>query len=121
MDDRDMDLVMKSRFSPVAPAGMAARIMNAAREIEQEKPRLSKEYVFALIEAAYGEVSTLIEDALYIPRPAYALASVIAFGFVLGIYGADISAGAALSTQDLSSYMMIEDRFVATEFLSEVH
>ena len=121
MDEFDLDKVMASRFVPAAPSGMAARIANAALEVEQEVPGKRRAKGRAVKGGGFiAELGGLFEDIFYVPRPAYALAVLVVFGFVLGVYGADVSAVAALTTQDLSSYMVIDDRFVATEFLSEV-
>ena len=102
-----LDALLKSRFMPPAPQGMADRII--ARASERRKSRSS-----GFLQELWAEVKALID----VPgEPAYALAVLFVLGLVLGLLmdGSILSAG--MDTRDLAGLLEVNDRFVASEWV----
>lgn len=112
----DLDILLMRRKNPVMPQGLSERIIAAAVRYESE---IYKNYEVSS-GGFFNAVTHAFSQMLYVPRPAYVLATVLVMGVSLGVYGDALSMGLmpGITTDELSSFMRIEDRFVASEFLS---
>lgn len=107
----DLDQFLKTRKKPEVPKDLNARIIAAAARV----PRAGAVHAQFDFNSILEELRTFFA----LPRPAYALAAL-----ALLIVGAMIGASADLSgvlpgltTGDLASFMLIEDGFVAGEWV----
>ena len=116
---RELDVLLMCRKEPCMPEGMCERIIAAAVRCEETRR-------FAVIEpraqSLWESVLRDFTEMLYIPRPAYVFATLLVMGVSMGTYSDYLSASAGflpgVTTDELSGFMSIEDRFVATEFLN---
>lgn len=107
-----LDAVLKTRFTPNPPEGLASRII--ARASLEPQSAGSQSMPVAFLQELWAEVKALID----IPgEPAYALAVLFLIGVVLGLVldGSILSAG--LDTRDLAGLLEVNDRFVASEWV----
>lgn len=105
-----LDKILKARKTPDAPAHLSAQIIAAAARTPQ-----------TVADTAVGAAGLKgwiadLQSMLFIPKPAYALAVALLIGFSLGLSGEMFSLLPGVTTDELSSFMLIEDRFVASEF-----
>jgi hypothetical protein len=115
----DLESVLMRRRQPQIPEGLSERIIAAMVRFEEDKksqaPRASVQRIWSALIRDFSEM-------LYIPRPAYVFATLLVMGISVGTYSDYIGSSflPGVTTDELSSFMKIEDRFVASEFLSEV-
>ena len=114
--NRDLDALLMMRKTPAVPAGLSERIIAAAIRADEER-RTSG--VKAGWRVFWAGIAAELDDMIAIPRPAYALAMLLVVGLSMGTYSdyIDTSLLPGLTTDDISTFMTIEDRFVANEFL----
>lgn len=117
MQYRELDLFLMRRKRPAVPEGLSERIIAAAMRYEAEQ---HNKVVGAKTDTLWHGLMRAFGEMLYVPRPAYVIATVLVMGISLGVYGDALSAGfmPGITTDELSSFMRIEDRFVASEFLN---
>jgi len=99
------------RKAPDVPSHLSAQIIAAAARMEQG--------VKSEVKSEGSYLAVLLSDIramLVVPRPAYAMAFVLVIGLSLGAMGSVESIAPGGATGELSSFMLIEDRFVASEF-----
>jgi hypothetical protein len=113
----ELDALLMKRKAPEVPYGLSERIIAAAMRADEQKrlkPEGRPRFVLFVT-----EVLKELEEMLAIPRPAYVLAMLLVVGLTIGTYGEyiDTTFLPGLTTNDISSFMSIDDRFVATDFL----
>lgn len=120
--ERDLDTILQSRYEPHKPLGMEERIMMAARSMPQESGVRSRGARVSQRGGALGvfdSIRAVLNDLVAVPHPVAVMAVALVIGFSLGLYGEDFSTLPSMTTQDISSFMLIEDHFVASEFLND--
>lgn len=124
----ELDKILKTRREVQPPEGLNTRILAAARHVPQERGLRGGVADFArgvargAAQAAVGGVQALwveIQTRFPMPQPALALAAVVvlAIGIMLGMQAEDSNMLNGLSVGDLATFMVIDDRFVAAEWV----
>lgn len=121
MSFKDLDYILETRKTPDVPEFLSARIIAAARRGEYAGVRGG----FSLGGFAGGLIDRVVEVLnggrmpSFTPQAAWAMAAVVVFagGAVLG-GGAELSdLVLGYTPGDVASFMMIEDRFVVSEWV----
>lgn len=107
----ELDKVLKTRCTPEIPGGLSARIVDAARSVEQHSPAKLPVFVKDLVED--------IQSIFTLPEPAYVVAGFVVFaiGVSLGMNVDDTALLSGLSVGDLAAFMEINDSFVVGEWV----
>ncbi len=113
MDHDDLDNALHARFVPPSPRGLSAWIIAEAQDMPQEQGGLG----WCLSRTRWiCDVWQDARGALCLPQPAFVLTIFLFLGVSMGIYGEFFDVVPGLTTDDLSGFMLIEDRFLAAEF-----
>jgi hypothetical protein len=114
--NRDLDILLLKRQAPKVPEGLSERIIAAAIRADEERRTAG---VKAGWRVFWAGLLAELDDMIAIPRPAYVMAMMLVIGLSMGTYSdyIDNSFLPSLTTDDISTFMTIEDRFVANEFL----
>ena len=75
-EDKNLEALLQSRNTPIAPENLSQRIINAAQHIPQQKALLTN----------IKQWLNSFEDILIIPRPAMALPVCLILGIGIGIF-----------------------------------
>ena len=107
----DLDKVLKTRCTPDMPGGLSARIVDAARSVDQHSPAKFPVFVQDFFED--------IRSSFALPQPAYVVAGMIVFviGLSLGMSADDSTLLSGLTVGELAAFMEINDSFVAGEWV----
>ena len=110
-----LDAVLARRRSPIIPEGLSERIIAASFRVQPEREAVGK----GCWRKAIGSFFDELADFVAVPRPAYVMALMLVLGLSMGLYSdyLDTSFLPGVSTSDLSTFMRIDDRFVAYDFL----
>lgn len=121
-DFTDLDAFLLARARPVAPEGLSERIIAAAARAEAARPAVRGGGLSAILRRRAAALAGALEEWLYIPRPAYALAAMLVIGLAMGVYSdyLDDALLPGVTTNEISTFLSIDDRFVASEFLEGV-
>lgn len=116
---KDLDAILMTRRTPEVPMGLSERIIAAAARADEQmrmNPEAQKRGRWLTF---LKELSTEMEDLLAIPKPALVIASLLVLALSAGTYTEYVNASLmpGVTTNDLSTFMSIDDRFVASEFL----
>ncbi len=108
----DLDQLLKTRKKPEVSAHLSAQIIAAAA---RERPAVK---IPAFVQVAKG-FWTDMQAQLTLPRPAYAFAvlALFIFGALIGSSADPIGFLPGVTTDDLASFMLIEDGFVVGEWV----
>jgi hypothetical protein len=115
-----LDAVLMRRSAPPVPAGLSERIIAAAMRAEEAArmapgrlPFYGRAWIFI------REFSEEMNEMLAIPRPAYVLAGLMLLSVSAGVYSDYIATSfiPGVTTDEISTFMSIDDRFVASDFI----
>lgn len=107
MFDEDLGRLLRLRRVPEPSADLAGRIVAAAAHRGQRRG------FFAYCAGFAAEFASM----LAVPRPAFALAVFLLIGLSTGIFADNVSVLPGMTPEDLATFMTIDDRFVAGEWL----
>lgn len=104
----ELDYLLRQRRTEEASSDLCERIVVAAARREQRggASRRSSSGFFA-------ELSAM----LAVPKPVFAMAVFLLIGFSAGFFADGFGVLPDLTPEDLAGFMVIEDRFVAGEWL----
>jgi len=116
MDDEQLNVLLKQREVPEMRSNLAHRIIEAARDVPQEKAGLDK-----LLEKSRGAGHAFLKgvanvsDHVALPQPVFAVAMVVVMigGAVLGFIGEQT----LYDSSDVEAYIMATDSFEYGDFL----
>ena len=116
MDDEQLNVLLKQREVPEMRSNLAYRIIEAARDVPQEKTGLEKllEQCRGVGNAFWKGVASVL-DHVALSQPAFALAMTVVMigGAVLGFIGEQTS----YDSSDVEAYIMATDSFEYGDFL----
>jgi len=113
---QDVDHALSQRVLPAMPEGLADRILLQAAHTRQKTARPA---------SWTHKIQDFLDDfagMIFLPKPAYAVFALVVLGLGIGIFASHSGSFAenALPTvtpYELASFMVIEDRFVAGEWI----
>ncbi len=105
----DLDEILNKRKTPEVPEHLSARIIAAAARQSKGVTLSGSDFVQDI----------LSQIQMLFPRPAYAFAvlALFIFGALIGASDNPFGFLPGVTTDDLASFMMIEDGFVAGEWV----
>ncbi|MBX2834683.1 MAG: hypothetical protein KTR28_06900 [Micavibrio sp.] len=116
MDDRELDSLLARRATVKAPKmlahNIAARAVMMPQDIKEQ--RGFRDFFVGLKET--------VSDYIYLPQPVFVVAALVLFGFVAGMFGYEnvLVTDSMNGTEEVSTFLVINDQYMASQFLSEV-
>jgi len=112
-----LDNILLQRQIPEIPEGLAQRIIIQAQQ-KQAKARVRKPAAQNIWQTFLDHVQTI----LFLPKPVYLVIVFLGLGLWIGVLGSNAESLAdtvlpSMTPYELASFMTIEDRFVAGEWL----
>ncbi len=113
----DMAKILVQRRTPAPPDDLSTRIIrNALAQTRPARKELSG--LWTEFQAFWEELGSM----LFLPKPAIAFASLLVLGIAISFWTRHVDSIAQtvlpnMTPYDLASFMIIEDRFVAGEWL----
>jgi hypothetical protein len=118
--DDELKAVLSARDVPQAPPGLSTWIIAETQGMAQEKVRRGRLGWFDGLRKVWRDLKYELFTGFYTPQPAFVMAVVLLLGFSIGMYGESFNvlwgAVPGITTDDLSGFMVIGDRFTAQEF-----
>ncbi len=113
----DLAQALSQRKVPAPPADLSTRIIARA----QSKPRKASGPLTRFL-SDFQSVWEELGHMLFLPKPGFALVLLLTLGLAISFWTRDVDSIAQtvlpnMTPYDLASFMIIEDRFVAGEWL----
>ncbi len=109
----DLDKILARRAVPQARSNLAARIIEASKAAEQSKGGLRGWFDISGWVAGIAVWVDVLRESLILPRPALAMATLLLFGLMLGLYFGNGLQG----TEDPFQSTYVEDGFETGNWL----